>query len=163
MAALGVAACRCRGPSPSVARAPSLLRAPPSAPGGSLAAQSARARALFLAAVKAPRLRSSRAGGQARAGLPIISSVPVIGGMVNFALNPVLLFIIYAAGAPKSVTFVSFAASSCQILVGLPKDKLHKLNYNKERPHCCVASAFHRLQGLSGQLQKGRQVKASSC
>eukprot|EP00850_Spirogloea_muscicola_P013351 SM000090S24313 [mRNA] locus=s90:248278:249595:- [translate_table: standard] len=101
MATLGVAACRCRGPSPSVALAPSLLRAPTSAPGGSLAAQSARARALFLAAGKAPRLRSSRAGGQARAGLPIISSVPVIGGIVNFALNPVLLFMIYTAGAAR--------------------------------------------------------------
>ncbi|KAG0570521.1 hypothetical protein M758_6G162300 [Ceratodon purpureus] len=34
-----------------------------------------------------------------RAGLPVISSVPVVGPLANAIFNPVLLFIVYAAGA----------------------------------------------------------------
>nr|PNR62758.1 hypothetical protein PHYPA_001182 [Physcomitrium patens] len=37
--------------------------------------------------------------GGVRAGLPVISSVPVLGPLANAVFNPVLLFIVYAAGA----------------------------------------------------------------
>ncbi len=33
-----------------------------------------------------------------RAGLPVVSSIPIVGPLANFALNPVLLFVLYAAG-----------------------------------------------------------------
>lgn len=40
-----------------------------------------------------------RVGGVISAGLPVISSVPVVGPLANAVFNPVLLFIVYAAGA----------------------------------------------------------------
>lgn len=43
--------------------------------------------------------RSSRRRGVIRAGLPVVSSVPVLGPLANAVFNPVLLFIVYAAGA----------------------------------------------------------------
>ncbi|CAM6023907.1 unnamed protein product [Sphagnum balticum] len=36
-----------------------------------------------------------------RAGLPVVSSIPIVGPLANFALNPVLLFVLYAAGAVR--------------------------------------------------------------
>ena len=44
-------------------------------------------------------IRSRRRVGGIRAGLPVISSVPVVGPLANAIFNPVLLFIVYAAGA----------------------------------------------------------------
>lgn len=43
--------------------------------------------------------RNHRRVGGIRAGLPVISSVPVVGPLANAIFNPVLLFIVYAAGA----------------------------------------------------------------
>jgi len=40
-----------------------------------------------------------RVGRVISAGLPVISSVPVVGPLANAVFNPVLLFIVYAAGA----------------------------------------------------------------
>ena len=42
------------------------------------------------------RRRSSRS--VVRAGLPVVSSIPVVGPLANAIFNPVLLFIVYAAG-----------------------------------------------------------------
>ncbi|CAM6046514.1 unnamed protein product [Sphagnum compactum] len=36
-----------------------------------------------------------------RAGLPVVSSIPIVGPLANFVLNPVLLFVLYAAGAVR--------------------------------------------------------------
>lgn len=44
-------------------------------------------------------IRTRRRVGGVRAGLPVISSVPVLGPLANAVFNPVLLFIVYAAGA----------------------------------------------------------------
>lgn len=43
------------------------------------------------------RLRR-RTVGVARAGLPVVSSIPVLGPVFNAFLNPVVVFILYAAG-----------------------------------------------------------------
>lgn len=43
--------------------------------------------------------RSPAAAGQARAGLPVISSVPVLGPLVNTLLSPLVLLAVYALGA----------------------------------------------------------------
>lgn len=39
--------------------------------------------------------------GAARAGLPVVSSIPVLGPVLNAFFNPVLLTILYAAGASR--------------------------------------------------------------
>ncbi|CAK9222818.1 unnamed protein product [Sphagnum troendelagicum] len=36
-----------------------------------------------------------------RAGLPVVSSIPIVGPLANFVLNPILLFVLYAAGAVR--------------------------------------------------------------
>ncbi|KAL2649361.1 hypothetical protein R1flu_017489 [Riccia fluitans] len=46
------------------------------------------------------RLHEKRAG-VARAGLPVVSSIPVLGPVMNALLNPVVLMIIYIAGASR--------------------------------------------------------------
>lgn len=49
--------------------------------------------------------RSGRGAGATsiRAGLPVVSSIPVVGPLANAVLNPVLLFIVYAAGGNHSI------------------------------------------------------------
>ena len=42
--------------------------------------------------------RSSSSRSVVRAGLPVVSSIPVVGPLANAIFNPVLLFIVYAAG-----------------------------------------------------------------
>ncbi|CAM6095316.1 unnamed protein product [Calypogeia fissa] len=39
--------------------------------------------------------------GVARAGLPVVSGIPVLGPVLNAFFNPVVLFILYAAGASR--------------------------------------------------------------
>ncbi|BBN10112.1 hypothetical protein MPTK1_5g01120 [Marchantia polymorpha subsp. ruderalis] len=42
-----------------------------------------------------------RQPGTARAGLPVVSSIPVLGPVINAVLNPIVLMIIYLAGASR--------------------------------------------------------------
>lgn len=42
--------------------------------------------------------------GRARAGLPVISSVPVVGPLVNTLLSPPVLLAVYAFGAFKFIS-----------------------------------------------------------
>jgi hypothetical protein len=49
--------------------------------------------------IRRRRRVGAAAGVEIRAGLPVVSSVPVLGPLANAVFNPVLLFIVYAAGA----------------------------------------------------------------
>jgi len=44
------------------------------------------------------RRRRSSSRSVVRAGLPVVSSIPVVGPLANAIFNPVLFFIVYAAG-----------------------------------------------------------------
>lgn len=51
-----------------------------------------------------------RQPGTARAGLPVVSSIPVLGPVINAVLNPIVLMIIYLAGGmPTKFALLLFA------------------------------------------------------
>ncbi|KAH7331639.1 hypothetical protein KP509_20G045200 [Ceratopteris richardii] len=62
-------------------------------PASQFAGTSVRHQALIV-----PCKRKRRALGRARAGLPVISNVPIVGPLVNTLLSPLVLLAVYAYG-----------------------------------------------------------------